>query len=289
MKTKRYAAIDIGSNAIRLLIYNIIDFEGKKIYKKQDLIRVPVRMGTEAFKNELISENNIQKFIHTMKAFANLMEAYQVSQFRACATSALREAKNSEEIVARVRKETGIQIDIITGEEEAAIIHSAHQEKFYSSPNSFLYVDVGGGSVELSLFEKGINLETKSFKIGTLRFLNNVMYKSLWTQLETWIKTVTANKRIILIGSGGNINKVFKISKKSKNDSLTKIYLENYLEELKQYTFEERILKLDLHPERADVIIPALTIFTSIMEWSNSTEIYVPKMGLADGLIKMMD
>lgn len=288
MKVKKYAAIDIGSNAMRLLINNVIEIDGEKHYKKADIIRVPIRLGSEAFLKKEISQQTINKFISAMRAYANLMNAHEIEKYRACATSALRDANNGKEIIALIKKETGIEIEIISGKEEAAIIYATHIEKLLNKNNAFLYVDVGGGSVEITLFENGATTESNSFDIGTLRILNNIIDENVWEEVKTWIQKITENKKVHLIGSGGNINKVFKLSRKPKNEPLSLEYLEEYLEELESYSFEERVIKLDLNLDRADVIIPALTIFTSIMKWSKGTQIYVPKIGLADGIIKMM-
>lgn len=289
MIVKKYAAIDIGSNAMRLLINNVIEIDGKKHYKKADIIRVPIRLGSEAFIDKEISEKTIKKFISAMKAYASLMNAHEVVKYRACATSALREAENGNKIIALIKKETGLNIEIISGKEEAQIIYATHIEKLLENDSAFLYVDVGGGSLEITLFNKGIARESKSFNIGTIRILNNIVSNELWNEAKEWVKDITKDKKVYLIGSGGNINKVFKLSRKPKNEALSKSYLDDYLEELKQYTYEERVIKLDLNTDRADVIIPALTIFTSVMKWSKANDIFVPKIGLADGLIKMMD
>jgi exopolyphosphatase/guanosine-5'-triphosphate,3'-diphosphate pyrophosphatase len=289
MNVKKYAAIDIGSNAMRLLINNVIEIDGEKHYKKVDIIRVPIRLGSEAFIKKEISEPTINKFLSAMRAYANLMNAHEVEKYRACATSALRDAKNGADIIDLVKKETGINIEIISGKEEAEIIYSTHKEKLLDDHGSFLFVDVGGGSVEITLFENGTTKDSKSFDIGTLRILNKIIDDRIWEEVKNWVETITSNKKVYLIGSGGNINKVFKLSIKPKNEALSLDYLERYLEGLKNYSFEERVIKLDLNIDRADVIIPALIIFTSIMNWSKATQIYVPKIGLADGLIKMMD
>ncbi len=288
MKSKKYAAIDIGSNAMRLLINNIIDISGERIYKKADIIRIPIRLGTEAFIDKEISEKTIKRFVSAMKAFSFLMEAHGVSKYRACATSALREAKNNHQIVSLVKKETDINIEIISGKEEAEIIYSTHIEKLITSNSTFLYVDVGGGSVELTLFENGNAQKSKSFDIGTLRILNDLVAEDLWAEVKNWVKTSCKNKQVYIIGSGGNINKVFKMSRKASAEPLSFEYLENYLEGLRNMTYEDRVTKLNLNLDRADVIIPALTIFTSVMKWSDATQIYVPKIGLADGIIKLM-
>ncbi|MGB1018922.1 MAG: exopolyphosphatase [Chitinophagales bacterium] len=288
MKTKKYAAIDIGSNAMRLLINNVIEAEDKVYFKKVAITRVPIRLGTEAFVNKKISDANIKRMLYAMKAFANLMKVHDVEKYRACATSAMRDAKNGAEIIAKIKAETDIAIEIISGEEEAEIIFATHIEKLINKPLNFLYLDVGGGSAECTLFSNGEIVTSKSFNIGTIRLLNNLVTELHWKEMRNWLKDVTKDKKINLIGSGGNINKVFKLSRKAANEALSLGYIENYLEELKKYSYEERVLKLDLNLDRADVIIPALTIFTSVMKWTNAQDIYVPKIGLADGIIKTL-
>lgn len=288
MKTKKYAAIDIGSNAMRLLINNVIEAEGKVYYKKVAITRVPIRLGTEAFVHREISEANIQKMIYAMQAYSNLMKVHEVSSYRACATSAMREAKNGEEIIARIKKEADINIEIISGDEEAEIIYSTHIEKLINRPSNFLYLDVGGGSAECTLFSHGEIVTSKSFNIGTIRLLNDLVTEAHWEEMRLWLREVTKDKKMYLIGSGGNINKVFKLSRRPANEALSLEYIEEYLEDLKRYSYEERVLKLDLNLDRADVIIPALTIFTSVMKWANAEDIYVPKIGLADGIIKTL-
>ncbi|MGB1315406.1 MAG: exopolyphosphatase [Chitinophagales bacterium] len=288
MKTKKFAAIDIGSNAMRLLINNVIEAEDKVYFKKVAITRVPIRLGTEAFVNKEISDANIKRMLYAMKAFANLMKVHDVEKYRACATSAMRDAKNGAEIIAKIKAETDIAIEIISGEEEAEIIFATHIEKLINKPLNFLYLDVGGGSAECTLFSHGEIVTSKSFNIGTIRLLNNLVTELHWKEMRNWLKDVTKDKKINLIGSGGNINKVFKLSRKAANEALSLGYIENYLEELKKYSYEERVLKLDLNLDRADVIIPALTIFTSVMKWTNAQDIYVPKIGLADGIIKTL-
>lgn len=288
MQSEKYAAIDIGSNAMRLLINDVINTNEKKHYRKTDIVRVPIRLGTEAFIQKQISQATIDKMIDAMQAYAHLMKVYGVVKYRACATSAMREAENGKELIAEIKDKTGIAIEIISGKEEASIIFATHIEKLINKPYTFLYLDVGGGSSELTLFDKGEMIVSKSFKIGTIRLLNDLVSEDLWHEMENWVKKHCKNKEVYLIGSGGNINKVFKLSRKAKNEPLKRSYIENYLEELKQYSYEERILKLDMNLDRADVIIPALGIFTSVMRWAKATQIFVPKIGLADGIIKTL-
>ncbi|WP_027879105.1 Ppx/GppA phosphatase family protein [Mesoflavibacter zeaxanthinifaciens] len=285
---QKYAAIDIGSNAVRLLISNIIEEKGKPVrFKKSSLVRVPVRLGADVFIKEKISKNNKERMLKTMQAFSLLMQTHNVVRYKACATSAMREAKNGKQIADLVLEETGIKIDIIGGEEEAAIIAATDLQSYIDENKTYLYVDVGGGSTEFSVIDKGEKISSKSFKIGTVRLLNDVVKKEAWQELEEWIKTETSKfEKIDVIGSGGNINKIFKISGKSLGKPLSYFYLTSYYNTLQTYSYEERISQLDLNQDRADVIIPATRIYLSAMKWSSAKDIYVPKIGLADGIIK---
>jgi len=293
LEIKKYGAIDIGSNAIRLLIANVIIAEDKEPqFKKSSLVRVPIRLGAEVFVGQgMISEDSIQRLIDALNAFQLLMKTHHVERFKACATSAMREARNGEEIVQEIFKKTGIQIDIIGGKKEAAIISSTDLNELIEGDNSYLYVDVGGGSTEFTLFSKGKIIQSKSFKMGTVRLLNNKksVNKEIFADVEKWIKKNTKDlKRISLIGSGGNINKLFKMSGRTEGKPISYIYLSAQYHFLKRMSFEERISELSLNPDRADVIIPATKIYLSAMKWSNARKIYVPKIGLVDGIIKSL-
>ena len=285
---QKYAAIDIGSNAVRLLISNIIEEKGKPArFKKSSLVRVPIRLGADVFIKEKISKTNKDRMLKTMQAFSLLMQTHNVVRYKACATSAMREAKNGQQIADLVLEETGIKIDIIGGEEEAAIIAATDLQSYIDENKTYLYVDVGGGSTEFSVIDKGIKISSKSFKIGTVRLLNDVVKKEAWQELEQWIKTETAQfEKIDVIVSGGNINKIFKISGKALGKPLSYFYLTSYYNMLQTYSYEERISQLDLNQDRADVIIPATRIYLSAMKWSGAKDIFVPKIGLADGIIK---
>ncbi|GGG49874.1 Ppx/GppA phosphatase family protein [Bizionia arctica] len=288
LSIKKYAAIDIGSNAVRLLIANIIEEKGKEArFKKSSLVRVPVRLGADVFLDQNISDFNIERMIDTMKAFKLLMKTHNVVKYKACATSAMREAINGKEISALIYKKTKIRIDIIEGEEEAAIIAATDLNSYIDKNKTYLYVDVGGGSSEFTVINKGETVTSKSFKIGTVRLLNDIVKKETWNELEVWIKKNTdAFEKIDVIGSGGNINKIFKISGKPLGKPLTYFYLTSYYNTLQSYSYEERITELDLNQDRADVIIPATRIYLSAMKWSGAKDIYVPKIGLSDGIIK---
>ena len=293
LEIKKYGAIDIGSNAIRLLIANVIIAEDKEPqFKKSSLVRVPIRLGAEVFVGQgMISEDSIQRLIDALNAFELLMKTHHVERFKACATSAMREARNGEEVVQEIFKKTGVQIDIIGGKKEAAIISSTDLNELIEGDNSYLYVDVGGGSTEFTLFSKGKIIQSKSFKMGTVRLLNNkkLVNKEIFADVEKWIKKNTKDpKRISLIGSGGNINKLFKMSGRTEGKPISYIYLSAQYQFLKRMSFEERISELSLNPDRADVIIPATKIYLSAMKWSNARKIYVPKIGLVDGIIKSL-
>lgn len=287
---KKYAAIDIGSNAMRLLISNIVEQDGKETqFNKSALIRVPIRLGQDAFTVGEISEENIDRMTDAMKAFKLLMKVYKVEQYKACATSAMREAYNGKEVVEIINKNADISIDIIDGKVEAAIIASSDLHGFLSKDKNYLYVDVGGGSTEFSVFSNGKMVTSKSFKNGTVRLLNNMVNDIVWQEIEKWITANTSEyDDITLIGSGGNINKLFKLSEKKQDKPLSYMYLHSQFEYLNSLTYEQRIAELGLNTDRADVIIPALSIYLKAMKWSASRNIYVPKIGLSDGIIKAM-
>ena len=288
LQIKKYAAIDIGSNAIRLLVSDIIEQNDKPVkFKKTSLIRVPIRLGADVFIKGEISEASVTRMLDAMTAFRLLMQAHGVKRYKACATSAMREAKNGEEVTTIIKEKTDINIDIIDGEIEAAIIATTDLNDYIDENKTYLYVDVGGGSTEFSVIDQGEKIASKSFKIGTVRLLNDIVKKETWFELEQWIKIHTeAFDKIDLIGSGGNINKIFKESGKSMGKPLTYFYLTNYYNMLQSYSYEERITELNLNQDRADVIIPATRIYLSAMKWSGARDIYVPKIGLSDGIIK---
>ena len=287
---KKYAAIDIGSNAVRLLISNIVEFEGEPTqFKKSSLVRVPIRLGEDVFVKGKISKTNKKRMIDTMKAFKLLMKSHKVIKYKACATSAMREAENGQELVETILDKTEIYIDIIDGEEEATIIAATDLQSFIDHNKTYLYVDVGGGSTEFSVIYNGNKIVSKSFKIGTVRLLKNNVDDDYWKKVKTWINKHTKNYNSIeVIGSGGNINKIFKISGKAQHKPLTYFYLSSYYKKLQEYSYEERIYYLNLNQDRADVIIPACRIYLSAMKWSGAKGIIVPKIGLSDGIIKSM-
>ena len=292
LEIKKYGAIDIGSNAIRLLVSNVIVRENAEPqFKKSSLVRVPIRLGSDAFVSGIISDENVTRMIDAMQAFKLLMKVHHVEKYKACATSAMRESKNGKEVIAKIKEETGVDIDIIGGKEEAAIISFTDLNTLIEGDNSYLYVDVGGGSTEFTIFSGGKIITSKSFKMGTVRLLNNKKSenKIIFANVEKWIKKNTKDlKRLSLIGSGGNINKLFKMSGRTEGKPISYIYLNAQYQFLKKMSYQDRISELSLNPDRADVIIPATKIYLSAMKWSGARKIYVPKIGLLDGIIKSL-
>lgn len=287
---RKFAAIDIGSNAVRLLIMTITEQEGREpLFKKTSLVRVPIRLGADVFLTKKISGENIKRLIDTMQAFKLLMQSHKIERFKACATSAMRESLNGQEVVELIQEETGVEISIIDGSDEAAIIAATDLHALIQSDKTYLYVDVGGGSTEFTLYSKGKTVASRSFKLGTVRLLENMVSQEMWDEVEEWIKEVTRKySKIDLIGSGGNINNIFKSSGKANGKPLSFFYLSSYYQLLQSFTYEERITELNLNQDRADVIVPAAKIYLSAMKWTRARRIYVPKIGLSDGIIKSL-
>ena len=287
---RKFAAIDIGSNAVRLLIMTITEQEGREpLFKKTSLVRVPIRLGADVFLSKRISQENINRMIDTMQAFKLLMKSHKIERYKACATSAMRESENGEEVVAMIRERTGVEIGIIDGNDEAAIIAATDLHALIQTDKTYLYVDVGGGSTEFTLYSKGETVASRSFKLGTVRLLENMVTETVWDEVEQWIKKVTRPySKIDLIGSGGNINNIFKSSGKANGKPLSFLYLSSYYQLLQSFTYEERITELNLNQDRADVIVPAAKIYLSAMKWTRARRIYVPKIGLSDGIIKSL-
>jgi exopolyphosphatase/guanosine-5'-triphosphate,3'-diphosphate pyrophosphatase len=290
LSIKKYAAIDIGSNAVRLLISTITEPDNKPVtFKKTSLVRVPIRLGQDVFTKSYISDENTERMLDTMKAFSLLMKSHRIEAYRACATSAMRDAKNGVAVADKIAAECKINIDIIDGTDEAAIIAATDLHTLVDDNKTYLYVDVGGGSTEFTLFSEGKTITSKSFKLGTVRILNNTISEDEWTAAENWIKSVTKPySRIEMVGSGGNINNIFKSSNKKLGKPLSYFYLSSYYQLLNSLTYEERISELSLNEDRADVIIPATKIYLSAMKWSRSKSVHVPKIGLVDGIIKSL-
>jgi len=284
----KLAAIDIGSNAVRLLISEV-SVDDKKIasFTKVSLVRVPLRLGFEVFENGEISTHKSELLMYTMKAYINLMKAYQVKYVKAIATSAMREASNSSEVIAMVKKETGIEIEVISGSDEAAFIYENHVAENLDKEHSYLYIDVGGGSTELTFLSNNKLIFKDSFDIGTIRLLKNKVSDAAWDEMKDNIKNKTkGHKEVIAIGSGGNINKVYSLSKRKDTKPLPLELLRDFYKELSNVSLSERIHVYKMREDRADVIVPALLIYVNVMKWSGASEIYVPKIGLADGLVQ---
>lgn len=284
-----YAAIDIGSNAVRLLIKSIdTDAVQEKKFKKEILLRVPLRLGFDVFAIGKLSEQKADNLKRLMKAFRQLMKIYEVDEYRACATSAMRDAKNGKEIIKKIEKSIGIRIEIIDGQEEAKMIYNNHVECLEDRTGNYMYVDVGGGSTEINLLTNGELVYSMSYNVGTVRMLNNAVAASTWEQLEADLKRLAAGiTPINIIGSGGNINKLYRLAerKDKKQERLPVSSLQTLYEELKVLTPEERIDIFKLKQDRADVIVPAAEIFLKIALTVGAEYIHVPVIGLADGII----
>jgi exopolyphosphatase / guanosine-5'-triphosphate,3'-diphosphate pyrophosphatase len=283
----RLAAIDIGSNAARLLISDVIPgSKGRPEFVKVSLVRVPLRLGFDVFEKAEISPLKAEKILKTIKSYKYLLDVYDVKHLKACATSAMRDARNSPEIIKKVKAETGIEIKVISGQEEASFIYENHIAEGMTDVESYLYIDVGGGSTELTFFSDGKLIFKESFNIGTIRILKNQVTESQWDEMKEFIKTKTKGyHHVTAIGSGGNINKVFSLSKRKEGKPLPLDLLRDYFKEFSNLSVTQRISLYKLREDRADVIVPALLIYINTMRWADAEEIYVPKIGLADGLI----
>jgi exopolyphosphatase/guanosine-5'-triphosphate,3'-diphosphate pyrophosphatase len=283
----RLAAIDIGSNAARLLICEVtFDANGKPKFNKIDMVRVPLRLGFDVFEKGEISEHRIDMIVQTMKAYRHLLNVYDVKNLKACATSAMRDARNGPDIINKIKLETGIDIEIISGGDEAAFIYENHVAENLDKDHSYLYIDVGGGSTELTFFSNNKMVFKDSWNIGTIRLLKNKVKDEMWDEMKNSIKTKTkGHKEVTAIGSGGNINKIFSLSKTKEDRPLPLQLLRDYYKELSNVSLVDRINIYKLKEDRADVIVPALLIYLNAMRWAGANEIYVPRIGLADGLI----
>ncbi|MCX6331105.1 MAG: exopolyphosphatase [Bacteroidetes bacterium] len=280
------AAIDIGSNAVRLLICEVVK-KGKEVeFNKLNLLRIPVRLGFDVFEKGVIGSQKKKMLINTIKAFSNLMKVYEVDHYMACATSAMRDAENAKEVIKEIKSETSIEIEVITGELEAEIIYENHIAELLDKDKSYLYIDVGGGSTELTLYHKSNVVLQKSFNIGTVRILTKKVKDETWDEMKETLKELSKKYgNIIGIGSGGNINKLFSLSGSKSGKSMTYDNMKDIYKEMEPLSIDERMRKYTIKEDRAEVIVPALSIYNAICKWSDITEIHVPKIGLADGLI----
>lgn len=284
----RYAAIDIGSNAVRLLIADIIRNNDVVSFKKNTLIRVPLRLGDDAFIQKKISPGKREDLIKTMVAFRSLMDVYKVSDYMAVATSAMREAVNGSEIVSKVKQE-GLDLQIIDGGAEAKIIYTSHIQQFLESKKAYLYIDVGGGSTELTMLADMEIIASRSFDIGTIRILDNQDEDQTWEDMRQWVKEQSAPfKAVYGIGTGGNINKLSRMVNGSQDKPMSFAKLKSMYEYLNAFSLKDRINVLGLNSDRADVIIPACEIFLTLMKHGRLRQIIVPRVGLADGMIQTL-
>lgn len=289
MKLLKFAAIDIGTNAIRLLFSNIIENGESVIIKKSSITRVPIRLGADVFTKGEIGSVLEEKLIDAMIAFRHLMKVHDVEKYRACATSAMREAKNGSQIAKSVKDKAGIFIDIIDGKTEAEIIYHNRVVEMLDSDTPYLYVDIGGGSTEITLFQNNLALISYSFNIGTIRLLNELVKEKEFVYLKSWLKEIKDSyPELKIIGSGGNINKLLKISRQKEGKPLPIKALKKVYSEIKKYSYDDKIKVLGLNPDRADVIIPASDLLFKIVKWSGAKEIIVPKVGIADGIIRQL-
>jgi exopolyphosphatase / guanosine-5'-triphosphate,3'-diphosphate pyrophosphatase len=286
----KLAAIDIGSNAARLLITEVVtDAQGQPRFNKLNLVRVPLRLGFDVFERNEISKGKIGMLLQTLKAYSHLINAYGVQHIKACATSAMRDARNGKDLIRKILLETGITIEIISGDVEATYIYENHVAENLDKLHSYLYIDVGGGSTELTFFDDGQLKYKESFNIGTIRLLKGQVHETQWDDMKDHLKANTRSKKpMVAIGTGGNINKVFSLSKRKDGKPLTVQLLKDYYKEFSSVSMEDRMRLYNLREDRADVIVPALQIYTNVMRWAEIEEIYVPKIGLADGLTKAL-
>lgn len=285
----KFGAIDIGSNAVRLLITNVMETEDGPIFKKSSLIRVPIRLGEDVFSTGSIGADKQKKMVDTMHAFKLLLGVHEVLAFRACATSAMRNATNGEDLVEHISEKVGLDIEIIQGKTEADIIFSNHVEQHLYKDRSYLYIDVGGGSTELTLFSNNQPVASRSFRIGTLRLLQGKVEPEYWDKLLSWVEQHTEGvQKLDAIGSGGNINKLYKMVEIPGRAPMRCEQLKELHQKLSALTYEQRIIRLGLNPDRADVIVPACEIFIAIMQKAKIKDIIVPEIGLSDGIAHLL-
>lgn len=289
MNIRKLAAIDIGSNAMRLLINYVYEFPGSQpIFNKTSLIRLPVRLGEDVFFNKRISEQNEQRMKEAIQAYKLIMDIHGIEDYLAYATSAMRESENGKEILSRIRKKTGIHVEIIDGNTEANLVFATELQKFIEDKQNYLFVDVGGGSTELTLIENGKIGISKSFSVGTVRLLNDLVNPEVYREMKSWVTKNIRHKQVQLIGSGGNINHVYKYSGIKLGKPMDSSYLRKQYRTFKELTYEERLRDFNMKTDRADVIEYALDIFTKIMKWSHAKKIHVPKIGISDGMIRKL-
>ena len=288
MDIDKFAAIDIGSNGVRMLISNVITTRSSKVFfQKNSLVRVPIRLGEDSFTSGNISDINLKRLIKAINAFKLIMKVHNVSFYKAYATSALRDASNSKHVVNKVLKKCNINIEIIDGIKEAKIISKSSVSNIIKPDIIFLSIDVGGGSTEFSFIKNGKTISSKSFKLGTIRLLKGKVTDEIWDEAKTWIlKNIKNYNKITLLGSGGNINKIFSLSNTKEGKPMSRIIFNKIFKQLEAINYYDRMVKYSLNPDRADVILPASKIFLKAFEWTSASKIYVPRLGLSDGIIK---
>ncbi len=281
----KLAAIDIGSNAIRFQVSSVLDNGPTILFKKMEYVRFPLRLGHDVFGTNRISPKSIEKFKKLMKTYKLLIELYEVDDYMFCATSAMRESENGEQLVKEVKEELGITINIIDGKQEADLINKAIHS--YLTDKTYLHIDVGGGSTELNLYTHGKKIKTRSFKIGSVRVLEHHDSPAMWRDMEKWIKdnVKEAYGKLTSVGTGGNISKLFELSELETGKEMSLKMVKDIKKMVEAYSIEDRIYKLQMNPDRADVIVPASDIYIKVMEWANSKSILVPEVGLKDGIM----
>jgi len=289
MKIRKLAAIDIGSNAMRLLINYVYEIPGSApVFNKTSLVRMPIRLGEDVFTDKKISGKNTARLADAMKAYKLMMDIYGVENYLAYATSAMREAENGHEVARKIRKQIGIDIEIIDGNTEAELIFATELQNFILDENNYLYVDVGGGSTELTIITNGKVTKSRSFPIGTVRLLEGKVEKETYPEMKRWVEENVKHLNVDLIGSGGNINHVYKYSGVKLGRPLNGSYLRSRYKTVREMSYEQRLKELNMKPDRADVVEYALEIYTKVMKWSRAKRIHVPKIGISDGMIRSL-
>jgi exopolyphosphatase/guanosine-5'-triphosphate,3'-diphosphate pyrophosphatase len=283
---RKISAIDIGSNAVRMLICYVISSGDEYVFQKNSYLRLPIRLGEDSFKNGIISNKKIILLTNAILSFKYIMKVHGIKEYKIYATSALRESINSKEVISIVKKNTDLNIELITGLKEAKIISKGNSLEKIEFNKTFLYVDVGGGSTEFSILRKGKEKMSKSFKIGTVRLLNNLVDDSMLMEIKKWLKSnIDNDDKIKLFATGGNINKIQSMTGSKSGKPISYLSIKDLSNTLMEFNYQERMMKFDLNPDRADVIIPALKIFITTMEFVKANKIFVPKSGLVDGMI----
>ncbi len=280
----KLAAIDIGSNAIRFQVSSVLNGE-RVIFKKMEYIRFPLRLGHDVFSTGRISEKSVEKFKKLMRTYKLLLELYEVDDYMFCATSAMRESENGPELVKQVEDELGITIHVIDGNREAELINRAISS--YLTDQTYLHIDVGGGSTELNLYFQGKKIKTRSFKVGSVRVLENFDQSAMWGDMERWVKENVKKEygKVTAVGTGGNISKIYELAKLKPGKLMTIKRVKEIKKMIESFSLEDRIYQLQMNPDRADVIVPASHIYLKVMDWANAKNIIVPEVGLKDGIM----